>query len=139
MLFKPYHIPQIRSGSKTVTRREWKTEYNGPLPGRIHPATTELFVPKEACDCWIRVTDRYEQPLGDIDDEDAQREGDYGSREEFIEGYEAVYGEGAWQPEKTVHVVEFEYLHHLTVKCRIDQHRRGERPPVEFSPDEVLP
>lgn len=110
MLFKPYHIPMIRSGSKTVTRREWDDNYNGPKPGGIYAAKTELFQPNDECDCWIWIKDRYKQPLGTMTDISAQREGDYETLEEFIEGYERVYGDGAWDPGKVVDVVVFEYV-----------------------------
>lgn len=110
MLFKDYHIPQIRAGEKTVTRREWDEGYSGPNAGSVVAATTELFVSDEDADCYIRIEDVYEQPLGAMTDADAQREGDYANLAEFREGYERVYGDGAWDPEKVVTVVEFEYV-----------------------------
>lgn len=108
MLFKPYHIDQIRDGEKTVTRREW--ERRQVKPGGVYIAATEMFVSDDEADCYVRVTDVYEQPLGDMDDEDARREGDYETLEDFRDGYERVYGEGSWDPEKVVWVVEFEYV-----------------------------
>jgi len=110
MLFKDYHVPQIRSGEKTVTRREWSENYAGPSIGTVVAATTELFVSDEDADCYIRITDRYRQSLGEMTDDDAQAEGDYGDLAAFRDGYERVYGEGAWDPEKVVDVVEFEYV-----------------------------
>ena len=110
MLFKDYHIPMIRSGSKTVTRREWSDNYAGLNVGTVTAVKTEMLKPEEECDCFIRILDVYDEPLGEVEDEDAQKEGDYETREEFIEGYEAVYGEGTWDPEKVVTVVEFEYV-----------------------------
>lgn len=105
----------IRSGSKTVTRRESKPRVR---PGNTYIAAynrpdldkSPIFTSHEEADCYIRVTALYQEPLGEVTDEDAQQEGDYESVEEFIEGYEAVYEEGAWDPEKTVWVVEFEYV-----------------------------
>lgn len=108
MLFKDYHIPMIRSGSKTATRREW--ERRQAVPGNAYIASTEMFTSHEEADCYIRVDDVYEQPLGDMTDADAQAEGDYETLEEFRDGYEAVYGEGSWDDEKVVWVVEFEYV-----------------------------
>jgi uncharacterized protein YhfF len=110
MLFKDYHIPMIRSGSKTVTRREWDDDYPGPNVGSVVAATTELFVSDEEADCYIRVTDTYDQPLGEMTDADARAEGDYADLDEFRKGYAKVYGEDAWDPEKLVSVVEFEYV-----------------------------
>lgn len=106
MLFQDYHIPQIRSGEKTVTRREW--DQRQVVPGRTYIASTELFTSHEDADCYITVTDVYQEQLGAMTDADAQREGAYESLEEFIESYNEIY-EGGWDPEKTVWVVEFEY------------------------------
>lgn len=108
MLFQSYHLRMIRDGEKTVTRREW--ERRQAVPGNVYQATTEMFVPHEECDCYIRATDVYQQPLGEMTDEDAQSEGDYDNLEEFRDGYEKVYDEGSWDPEKVVWVVEFEYV-----------------------------
>ena len=110
MLFKDYHIPMIREGEKTVTRREWAQNYAGPSIGTVVAATTEMFVPDDEADCYIEITNRYPQPLGAMTDKDAQKEGDYNDLDEFREGYEQVYGEGSWDPEKVVEVVEFEYV-----------------------------
>lgn len=110
MLFKDYHIPQIRSGEKTVTRREWDENYPGPNVGTVVAATTELFVEDADADCYIRITDRYRQPLNRMTHADARKEGGYDSLGEFTDGYEAVYGEGSWDGEKVVDVVEFEYV-----------------------------
>lgn len=108
MLFKEHHIQMIRSGSKTATRREW--ERRQAVPGNVHIAATEMFTSHEAADCYIRVTDVYEQALGEMSGADAQSEGDYDDLDEFGNGYERVYGEGAWDPDKVVYVVEFEYV-----------------------------
>jgi hypothetical protein len=107
MLFKPYHIEQIRSLQKTATRREW--DRRQVKPGNIYIAATEMFTSDEEANCYIKVDDVYQQPLGEMTDEDAQKEGVYETLEEFKEGYEKVYGEGSWDPEKVVYVVEFEY------------------------------
>lgn len=108
MLFKDYHIPMIRSGSKTVTRREW--ERRQVVPGNVYIASTEMFTSHDDADCYIRVTDVYEEPLADITEKSARREGDYDGVADFREGYERVYGDGSWNPEKVVWVVEFEYV-----------------------------
>lgn len=110
MLFKERHIPMIRSGSKTVTRREWADNYSGPNVGTVVAAKTELLQPDAESDCFIRIIGTREEPLGDITEESARREGDYGGVDEFREGYESVYGDGAWDPEKEVTVVEFEHV-----------------------------
>jgi len=110
MLFKAYHLPMIRSGSKTVTRREWADGYARPNEGSVQIASDEMFTSDEEADCYIRILSVYDQPLGEMSDEDARAEGEYEDLEDFRAGYEKVYGEGAWDPEKEVAVVEFEYV-----------------------------
>lgn len=110
MLFKEYHISQIRSGEKTATRREWKDNYPRPTVGSVQIASTEMFCPDEEANCYIRILDVYDQPLGAVTDAAAQAEGGYADLEAFRAGYEDVYGDGAWDPEKEVTVVEFEYV-----------------------------
>lgn len=110
MLFKDYHIPMIRAGSKTATRREWADNYAGPNVGTVVAAKTDMLKPDDECDCFIRITGRREERLGDITEESARREGDYEGVEDFREAYERVYGDGAWEPDKTVDVVEFEHV-----------------------------
>jgi uncharacterized protein YhfF len=110
MLFKDYHIPMIRSGSKTVTRREWDESYTGPNVGTVVAAKTDLLKPDDECDCFIRITGKREEYLGEITPASARREGDYDGVGDFREGYEEVYGEGSWNPDKLVNVVEFEYV-----------------------------
>jgi len=110
MLFKDYHIPMIRSESKTVTRREWDDNYHGPNVGTVVAAKTDLLKPDDKCDCFIRITGKREEYLGEITPASARREGDYDSVGDFREGYEEVYGEGSWDADKLVNVVEFEYV-----------------------------
>lgn len=110
MLFKEYHIPMIRSGSKTVTRREWDENYHGPNVGTVVAAKTDLLKPDEKCDCFIRITGKREEPLGEISEASARREGDYDGIDDFRDGYEDVYGQGSWDDDKTVNVIEFEYV-----------------------------
>jgi len=149
MLFKDYHIPMIRSGSKTVTRREWSEDYHPPNEGSVVAATTDLFTRDEDADCYIRIRSIYDQPLGDMSDEDAQSEGDYESMSEFREGYEKVYGDGAWNPDKVVTVVEFDYVGCERPDARPDQTTlitdggraesgRATKHPAEKALDEVL-
>jgi len=122
MLFKDCHIPMIRSGSKTQTRWEWDENYGGPKTGSVVAGTTELFVPDEQADCYIRITDRYTQLLGRMTDAEARKEGDYEDLEEFVVGYERVFGEGAWQGAmKEVEVFEFEYVGRERPKEKVTQ------------------
>ena len=110
ILFKPYHIDAIREGTKTATRRVWAENYNRPKPGRVYMATTELFVSDEACDCYIRVLDVHQEPLGEVDAADARMEGGYQDVDEFREAWEEINGADSWDPEQVVDVVTFEYV-----------------------------
>jgi uncharacterized protein YhfF len=110
MLFKEYHIPMIRSGSKTVTRREWDDNYAGPNVGTVVAAKTDLLKPDDKCDCFIQITGKRKEPLGEITEESAQREGDYDDIADFRDGYEDVYGPDSWNPGKVVNVIQFEYV-----------------------------
>lgn len=104
MLFQPEHIKQIRSGEKTATRRDWKRR--AAKPGNIYIASSEMFTSHEDADCYIRVSDVYEEPLGEMDEEDATKEGGY-SLPEFRDVWREIHGK--WTPEETIYVVEFEY------------------------------
>jgi uncharacterized protein YhfF len=87
MLFKDDHIPMIRIGSKTVTRREWADSYAGPNIGTVVAAKTDLLKPNHECNCFIRVTGKREEQLGEITAASARREGDYDGVTDFREGY----------------------------------------------------
>lgn len=115
--FQDYHIPMIRSGSKTETRREWKRPavqegevYRATSPSMTPDGVPAIFCSHEDCDCYIRVQKRFKQRLGSVTDEEARREGDYENVAEFREGYERVYGDGAWEANKVVWAVRFEYV-----------------------------
>ena len=110
MLFQDYHIDAIREGEKTATRREWAESYTGPNVGTVVAATTDLFTSNDEANCFIRVTDRYREQLGEMDDKAARKEGRYETLKEFRNAYRQVYGSKAWDPEKEVDVVEFEYV-----------------------------
>lgn len=100
----------IRSASKTVTRREWADEYPRPNIGSVQIASKDMFTSDEEANCYIRILDIADQPLGDMTCQDARKEGDYEDLEAFRVAYEDVYGEGTWDEQKTVAVVRFEYV-----------------------------
>lgn len=127
MLFKDYHIPYIREGTKTVTRRVWAKGHSRPVPGSVHMAASASMVPAEAsydsplfleqsaCTCFIRIDEDYgrradREPLGAMTDADARLEGPYETVAEFREGWERVHGVGSWDPDLVVDVVPFEYV-----------------------------
>lgn len=118
VLFKDYHIAEIRSGSKTETRREWDEPqvkegniYMAVSSSMVPDGVSPIFASHDDCDCYIRVLDVEQQQLGEMTDEEARREGDYEDLEDFKDnGYEAVYGEGSWDPTKEVYRVQMEYV-----------------------------
>lgn len=107
LLFKPEHIEAIRAGTKTVTRRDWADGYPRPNVGSTRGATTEMFQTREEIDCWLRILDVYEEPLSEMTNEDARKEGGYGMAD-FREAWRDINGE--WNPELVVDVVVFEYV-----------------------------
>lgn len=110
LLFKPHHIEQIRAGEKTVTRRVWAENYARPNVGSVQAAVTDMFTTLDEADCFIGIADIRQEPLGEMSDADAQKEGDYESVAEFREAWEDINGEGSWDPEQVVDVVAFEYI-----------------------------
>lgn len=109
LLFKPRHVEAIRTGTKTATRRAWQDAYPRPVEGSIRAAVTELFTSDEDADCYIRIERVYQEPLGELTEADARKEGGY-SVAEFREAWEQINGPGSWDPEMVVDVVEFEYV-----------------------------
>lgn len=107
LLFQPEHIEQIREGEKTATRRDWSPNYNGAKVGNVYIAADEMFQSDGDADCYIRVTDRYREPLAEMDESDADAEGGY-TLSEFREVWRDI--NGAWTPQLVVDVVEFEYV-----------------------------
>ncbi len=105
MLFKPFHIEKIREGTKTATRRTW--DRAKVKVGNRYPAKTEMFESNDEADCWIEVTDVYQEKLGDLTYEDAQKEGGY-TPTQFRDSWRDIVGE--WEPDMMVYVVEFEYV-----------------------------
>lgn len=109
MLFKPRHIELIREGVKTATRRDWKDQYARPNEGSIVMAVPEMFATDDECDCYIRVESIYQQPLGEMTQADAVKEGGYTLRG-FRDEWEQINGADSWSDDLVVDVVEFEYV-----------------------------
>jgi len=107
MLFKDHHIEQIRNGAKTQTRRDWADGYARPNVGSVHGATTEMFQPDDETDCYIRIVDVGQEPLGELSPGDAQAEGGY-TITEFRDVWREINGQ--WDPSLVVDVVTFEYV-----------------------------
>lgn len=110
MIFQSKHRDQIRTGEKTMTRRRWDENrvtigktYRATLGGNVDQG---MFTPRSECTCFIRVTDVYQETLGEMDAMDAQREGGY-TLDDFQEAWRDI--NGRWDSEEQVWVVVFEY------------------------------
>jgi hypothetical protein len=100
LLFKKHLVEQIIQGSKTATRRPIRPMVKEG--GRYH-LKVHFF---ESLPYKIHVKRLYEQTLGKMTPQDAEKEG-YTSLREFREEWESLYR--TWDPRQTVWVVEFEY------------------------------
>jgi hypothetical protein len=79
LLFKPEHKAPILAGTKTQTRRIWKSwRANVRSTQR---AKTKMLSKEHFAKLYI--IDRWEERLGDISEDDARAEG-YASREEYL-------------------------------------------------------
>jgi len=98
LIFKKKHIEMILEGRKTATRRRSQHLYRiGGIQG-IRSGWYEK--PRHH----IRITRRYRQRLGDMTQQDAQKEG-YPTLEEFKKVWEEINGK--WDPDEIVWVYEF--------------------------------
>jgi uncharacterized protein YhfF len=109
LLFQPEHVESIRAGTKTATRRDWAEAYGRPAVGSVRMAVTEPFTSDDECDCYIAIEDVYRQPLGAMDEADARAEGGY-TLAEFRDAWREINGDGAWNGETVVDVIEFRYV-----------------------------
>lgn len=110
MMFQPEHIELIRSGDKTQTRRDWDDGYAGPNVGSVAMATPTTLGPivgHADCDCYIRITRRWNEPLGAISTRTADAEGAY-----TVQGFKHLWEDinGEFDPQQVVEVLEFEYV-----------------------------
>lgn len=113
MMFKKDHIKKIKNGTKTATRRKWAWRMRKPDGGRhndgVYGAKTRIFQPLSKREVFYKVKSVYKQKLGDMTEEDADKEGGYNLLE-FKVLWELMHGRGSWHPWLTVYVVEFEYV-----------------------------
>jgi len=96
--FSKAHAAAILKEIKTQTSRKAKDP-------RLKPGITVRAQITHFAD--LEITDVYRKKLGDFDEEDARREGDY-SLDEFKEVWKALHRE--WNPNETVYVIRFEVV-----------------------------
>ena len=100
ILFKKHFIFPILTGLKTQTRRTWKRPQ--AKAGAIHKAKTDYSLRYFA---ELRILKVSQERLGDITEQDAQKEGGY-TLESYKAEFKRVYG--FWDDDLQVYVVDFE-------------------------------
>ena len=101
LLFKKALVPKIVDGSKTATRRAKRPNVKKGKTYRIRVNYTGSLSHR------IKVTDLYQQRLGDMTLDGALKEG-FQDISSYRETWEAIYG--PWDEDQMVWVVEFTYL-----------------------------
>jgi hypothetical protein len=96
--FKHTNPQDVYSGKKTATRR---TDTYGAERGKRMGA---VFPTYRIVDLLIVAV--YDQKLGDMDEEDAKREG-YESLDAFKKAWAQIHPRRGWDPEQTVWVIEW--------------------------------
>ena len=104
ILFKTKHITLILLGLKIVTRRKGKRRWR---EGAIHQCYTELPLRGSKPFARVRIERVYEQELGVMTEEDAQKEGQY-TLSEYRKGWKMMHG--SWRTREKVWVVEFRLI-----------------------------
>jgi hypothetical protein len=98
-LFKRCLIPLILSGQKTQTRRAHK---RGWIIGHTYKIKDQYLSKGLGT---IKITRSFKQRLGDISEQDGQKEG-FKNRAEFIQTWIKI-NKGVWNPDQIVTVYEF--------------------------------
>jgi len=101
LLFKKQFLQQIIKGTKTQTRRLKKPQLT---IGKTYPLRKnyQTNLPHS-----IKIIDIYPQILGEITDEDLQREG-FEDNDAFKDMWREIYG--SYDPAEYIWVIEFEYI-----------------------------
>ena len=97
-LFKRCLIPLILCGQKTQTRRAHKRRW---IIGHTYKIKDQYLSKGLGT---IKITRSFKQRLGDISEQDAQKEG-FKTRIEFMQAWNTI--NGSWNPDTIVTVYEF--------------------------------
>ncbi|MCJ7425043.1 ASCH domain-containing protein [Candidatus Bathyarchaeota archaeon] len=100
-IFKRKHLTKILAGQKTQTRRIHRPISQGWQIGKTYGIRDRWFTKPQT---HITILRKFRQRLGDITQEDVQKEG-YTSMEEFRKVWAEIYGQ--WNPDQIVTVYEF--------------------------------
>jgi hypothetical protein len=97
-VFKKRNLELVLARKKTQTRRTHKQEWK---IGHVYSARASWF---EKAAAWILIMRKFKQRLGDISEEDVEKEG-FKTLSEFREEWRKNYG--SWEPNILVIVYEF--------------------------------
>lgn len=103
LLFKPYHIPLVINGSKPDSRRMWDVQRVNV--GSFQQIKTRIFTKEHFG--YIEILGIRKEPLNDITEEGARREGGY-TREEYIKLFHEIYPHAGENP--SPFVLTFRYV-----------------------------
>ncbi len=104
LLFKPYHIPLIQAGEKRETRRMWGEKPRVKINSK-QMLKTKIFTKENHG--YVRILSLVHEPLLNITEEGARREGGY-TREQYLKAFHEIYPDAPDNP--LVWVLGFTYL-----------------------------
>lgn len=110
-IFKRKYIPLILDGRKTQTRRIHKQEWQ---VGKTYGVRDTWFSKPKA---YIVILRKFRQRLGDISQEDIEKEG-FSTLAEFKEEWTKI--NGSWDPESVVIAYEFKLVNYPRINARPD-------------------
>ena len=99
-IFKRRHLRKVLDGTKTQTRRTHR--YTLQI-GKTYAIRDRWFSKPQG---HILITRKFKQRLGNISQEDLQKEG-FSSLEEFKQEWINCYGHGSWNPDTVVTAYEY--------------------------------
>ncbi|EQB65170.1 MAG: hypothetical protein AMDU3_IPLC00003G0022 [Thermoplasmatales archaeon I-plasma] len=102
MLFTPENAEKVKQGTKTETRRDWKSQH--VYAGRVYPVRLSRKDPVPPDATYISIVTVYMERLGLITDKAAVREG-LATREEFFAIWKELHG--TVDMDKEIYVVRF--------------------------------
>ena len=111
ILFHPEHVQPILDDLKVKTRRLGKKRWN---VNSVHQAKTAMI--SRDYFALLRILTLHREPLGAMTEKDAWDEGGY-TLEGYRKEWEKINGDGSWDPELLVWVVQFERVFNLKEIC----------------------
>lgn len=111
ILFHPEHVQPILDDLKIKTRRLGKKRWN---VNSVHQAKTAMI--SRDYFALLRILTLHREPLGAMTEQDAREEGGY-TLSGYKEEWEKINGQGSWDPELLVWVVQFERVFNLIEIC----------------------